>query len=237
MINITSFREPKAPVSEAYRTVRTNIQFSKVDKDVKTIIVTSSKQNEGKTTVICNLAVSFASLDDKKVLIIDGDLRNPTVHRLFNVTNAHGLTDVLTGQKSFDKCVNSTEIKNLHVLTTGKIPPNPSEMLGSNKMKAFVDDLREYYDYIFIDSPPIGIITDAGTVASYADGTILVVGAHEVDVDMAKISKERLEQVDANILGVVLNKYDVSGDYYGYYEYSYEKTDGKRSSKHKKKRK
>lgn len=236
MINIMSFRNPKSYISEAYRTIRTNIQFSKIDKEIKTILVTSSKQNEGKTTITSNLAVSFSLLEDKKVLLIDSDLRNPSVHRMFNISNSYGVSDILTNQKTLKECVQVTEINNLQVLTTGKMPPNPSEMLESEKIKSFMEVLKDYYDYIFIDSPPIGIITDAGALANYCDGTIMVVGAGETEIEAAKITKERLENVKANIIGVILNKYTEESKGYGYYNSYYRQSDGSRSSKHKKKK-
>ena len=214
MNRIISVRNPKSPIAEAYRGIRTSIEFSNLDKELKVINVTSSTQNEGKSTVIANLAVSFANLD-KKVLIMEGDLRNPSVHRMFNISNVEGLTDILT------ECVHCTDVRNLHVLTCGPIPPNPSEMLSSKKIKDFVESLRDYYDYVFIDAPPIGIVTDAGIISTYTDGCIFVVGAGEADIEMAKISKERLEKVGANILGVVLNKFEASGAN-GYYNYYYE---------------
>lgn len=214
-------RNPKSPISEAYRTIRTNIEYSNIDKEIKSILVTSSQQNEGKSTVIANLAVSFASMESKKILVVEGDLRNPTVHRMFNISNTYGITDVLTGQKSFDECVNKTEINGLEVLTCGKIPPNPAEMLASNKMKIFLESLKDHYDYIFIDAPPIGIITDAGILSTYTDGSILVVASKEVDIEMAQIAKERLDKVGANILGVVLNKFEDTNGSYGYYNYYY----------------
>ncbi|MGL6107374.1 CpsD/CapB family tyrosine-protein kinase [Romboutsia sp.] len=219
MKKLISIKEPKSPVSESYRGIRTNIEFSNLDEEIKVITVTSSKQNEGKSTVMANLAVSFANLE-KKVLILDGDLRNPSVHRMFGVSNARGVTDLLVDNKDFIECVCSTEIKNLHVLTAGKIPPNPSEMLSSKKMRAFVESLKHHYDYIFIDAPPIGIITDAGIISTYSDGCVLVAAAGEADIDMVKMAKERLDKVNANILGVVLNKYKPEGaasDYYNYY--------------------
>lgn len=229
-------RDPKSPISEAYRTIRTNIEFSNLDKEIKTIVVTSSQQNEGKSTVIANLAVSFAGMEDKKVLVVEGDLRNPTVHRMFNVSNTHGITEILTGQRSFQECVYKTEVQGLDVITCGKIPPNPSEMLASKKMKAFIESLKDYYDYIFIDAPPIGIITDAGIVSTYTDGTMLVVGSKEVDIDMVKIAKSRLEKVNANILGLVLNKFEESNGSYGYYNYYYEESSSDKRSKKKKKK-
>ena len=176
---IISVRNPKSPIAEAYRGIRTSIEFSNLDKELKVINVTSSTQNEGKSTVIANLAVSFT------------------------------------------ECVHCTDVRNLHVLTCGPIPPNPSEMLSSKKIKDFVESLRDYYDYVFIDAPPIGIVTDAGIISTYTDGCIFVVGAGEADIEMAKISKERLEKVGANILGVVLNKFEASGAN-GYYNYYYE---------------
>lgn len=227
-------QDPKSPISEAYRTIRTNIEFSNIDKEIKTIVVTSSQQNEGKSTVIANLAVSFAGMEDKKILVVEGDLRNPTVHRMFGVSNTQGITDVLTNQKSFDECVHKTDIEGLYVLGCGKIPPNPSEMLASKKMKFFIESLKDYYDYIFIDAPPIGIITDAGIISTYSDGTILVVASKEVDVEMTKIAKERLDKVNANILGVVLNKFEDSSGSYGYYNYYYEEDNSRRKKKKRK---
>ena len=220
MSRIISIKNPKSPIAEAYRGIRTSIEFSNLDKNLQVITVTSSMQNEGKSTVLANLAVSFANLD-KKVLIMEGDLRNPSVHRMFNISNIKGLTDILLQNKVFADCVHCTDVKNLHVLTCGAIPPNPSEMLSSKKIRDFIESLREYYDYIFIDAPPIGIVTDAGIISTYTDGCIFVVGAGEADIEMAKVSKERLEKVGANILGVVLNKFEASGAS-GYYNYYYE---------------
>ena len=131
---IISIRKPKSPISESYRGIRTSIEFSNLDKEMKVINVTSSMQNEGKSTVIANLAVSFANLE-KKVLLLEGDLRNPSVHRMFNISNINGLTDILLKDKAFAECVHCTEVKNLHVLTCGAMPPNPSEILSSKKMK------------------------------------------------------------------------------------------------------
>lgn len=220
MNRIISIKNPKSPIAEAYRGIRTSIEFSNLDKNLQVITVTSSMQNEGKSTVLANLAVSFANLD-KKVLIMEGDLRNPSVHRMFNISNIKGLTDILLQNKVFADCVHCTDVKNLHVLTCGAIPPNPSEMLSSKKIRDFIESLREYYDYIFIDAPPIGIVTDAGIISTFTDGCIFVVGAGDADIEMAKVSKERLEKVGANILGVVLNKFESSGAS-GYYNYYYE---------------
>lgn len=237
MNKIISINSPKSPISEAYRGIRTNIEFSNLDKEIKIIGVTSSKQNEGKSTVLANLAVSFAALE-KKVLILDGDLRNPSVHRMFGLSNIHGVTDILLEKHNFVDCVHSTDINKLNVLTCGQIPPNPSEMLSSNRMRNFVDSLRDYYDYIFIDAPPIGIITDAGIISTYTDGMVFVISSNEVDINQAKISKERLDSVGANILGTVLNKFEAKKSGNDYYSYYYEEHDSRgKSEKRKNKRK
>lgn len=230
---IISVDSPKSPIAEAYRGIRTSIEFSNIDKDLKVICITSSQQNEGKSTIMANLAVSFANLN-KKILLMEGDLRNPSVHRMFNLSNMHGLTDILLGDRTFIECINTLEIKDLHVLTCGAMPTNPSEMLSSKAMKVFIESIKDAYDYIFIDAPPIGIVTDAGIISTYSDGVVFVVGSNETDINLAKISKERLEKVNANILGVVLNKFDVNKNSgYEYYNYYYQEQSG-RSNKSKK---
>ncbi|WP_042271142.1 CpsD/CapB family tyrosine-protein kinase [[Clostridium] dakarense] len=204
-------------LKEAYKSIRTNIQFSNVDENIKSILVTSSKQNEGKSVVISNLAESFSSLE-KKIIIIDADLRNPTIHKIFGLSNELGLTNIITKNKELEDCVYKDEVLGLDILTSGTIPPNPSELLHSEKVKELIDNLKKEYDYIFIDSPPIGIVTDAGILASFSDGVIFVVGSDEVDNKMVKISKDRLYKVNANILGVILNKYKCNQNEYNYYK-------------------
>ena len=230
---IISIRKPKSPISESYRGIRTSIEFSNLDKEMKIINVTSSMQSEGKSTVIANLAVSFANLE-KKVLLLEGDLRNPSVHRMFNISNINGLTDILLKDKAFAECVHCTEVKNLHILTCGAVPPNPSEILSSKKMKDFINELREYYDYIFIDTPPIGVVTDAGIISTYSDGCVFVVGSKQCDIEMAKIAKKRLEDVGANIIGAVLNKFEAEGNGYNYYNYYYQHESGRKGRNKKK---
>ena len=234
MKGLITINDPKSPISESYRGIRTSIQFSNLDKKIKVINVTSSKKGEGKTTILANLATTFANLE-KKVLILDGDLRNPTIHKIFELSNIYGLTDVLLENKTFEECVYCTDTKNLHVLTCGAIPPNPSEMLASNKMTEFVSGLKDRYDYIFIDTPPIGVVTDAGIVSTYSDGCIFVVGAKKTEIETVKISIEKLESLGANILGGILNKFEVnksSSDYYS--DYYKKERRFKRKSKRKK---
>lgn len=234
MSKLISLRDPKSPVSESYRSIRTNIEFSNLEGNLKVICVTSSMKNEGKSTIIANLAVSFQKLD-KKVLLIDGDLRNHSLHKLFNIENDKGLTNILFKKNKFEECVKIQE--GLHILTAGYIPPNPSEVLSSKLMKDFMEDIRGEYDYIFVDAPPIGIVTDAGIISSYSDGVIFVVESNRVDSKIVKSAKERLEQLNANILGVIINKFDVKSSQYGYYDYYYYSEDGKKSKRRKKRRK
>lgn len=215
---------PKSPISEAYRVLRTNIQFASVDNPLKMIVVTSAGQGEGKTTTIVNLAVTFAQ-SGSKTLLIDGDLRKPKVHRTFDLLNKFGLTTILAAQDkaNYKEYIHGVDIENLHVLTSGPTPPNPSELLASNSMKAFLERVREEYDIILIDSPPIGTVTDPAILSTCVDGTILVAASSQVEVAALRQAKELLERVNANIIGVVLNKIDIKnkGNYYYYYYYYY----------------
>ena len=229
MGKIASLERPQSNISEAYRSIRTGIEFSNLDKGLKVICITSSKKDEGKSTVVANLAVNFAKID-KKVLLIDGDLRNPTTNRLFDLANTNGIVDILLGKKNLNDCIKKTKQENLYILTGGVIPPNPSEVLASQKMSEFIKSIRSEYDYIFIDTPPIGIVSDAAIISSYSDGVIFVVGSNEVDKNLAKLAKERLDSVNANILGVILNKFkaDINNEYYSYEYYGQYDTQNKK---------
>ena len=215
---IISYNDPKSVISEQYREIRTNIEYSNVDQNTKTILVTSSDKNEGKTTTVSNLAVSFANLN-KKVLIIDCDLRNPSIHKMFRLNNIYGLTDILAKDRAVDKCIQETELKNLYVLTAGAIPPNPAEILSSEKMKNLIEDLKNIYDYIFIDTPPIGLVTDAGVLSSFIDGVVLVVKSESIEKKYLEETKKKLDAVDARILGAILNSYKSEQKDYNYYSY------------------
>ncbi len=166
MKNIITYSDPKSVISEEFRAIRTSIQYSNLDKKIKTILVTSTTKNEGKTTTTSNLAVSFAKLDNKKVLLIDCDLRNPSVHKAFGISNIKGLSDLLIEGKSILNYINPTQVENLHIITAGAVPPNPAEVLASDTMKEFIKNIQNEYDYVFIDTPPIGMVTDAGILAS-----------------------------------------------------------------------
>uniref|UniRef100_UPI00261F9CA4 CpsD/CapB family tyrosine-protein kinase n=1 Tax=Clostridium sp. TaxID=1506 RepID=UPI00261F9CA4 len=168
-------KEPKSIEAESYRTLRTNIQYSSFDKEYKVIMVTSSEPGEGKSTTSGNLALCLAQ-GDKKVILIDCDLRKPSLHKKFKVSNLVGLSDVIVGKEDLISAINKYN-NNLLILTSGKVPPNPSEMLSSKAMTSLLEDLKTKFDYIVLDTPPIQAVTDSQILATKADGTILVVKA------------------------------------------------------------
>ena len=227
-IDIITIKNPRSPVAEAYRTLRTNIQFSSFDKKIQTIIITSSGPSEGKSTTSSNLAVVMAQSGNKTILI-DCDQRKPKLHKVFLTSNQNGLSDLIVGNSVLEEAVQKTEIENLDILTSGTRSPNPSELLASEKMKNFIENLRETYDCIIIDTPPIIAVTDAQIVSRYADGCLLVVASAQAEREAVVKAKELLEKVDAKIIGVVLNKLDVKGKaYYGYYYTDYSDEDEKK---------
>lgn len=227
-----TLKNPKSVTSEAYRTLRTNLQFSSIDKEIKTIIVTSANPNEGKTTVISNLAISLAQTN-LSVLLVDCDLRNPSIHKEFSIPSKQGLTNILMGNQGQNevKFYRFSNDEHLTILPSGPIPPNPSELLGSERMKQFVIDMREQFDIVLFDTPPINAVTDSAVLSSYVDGVILVTLSEETEINSAVAAKTSLDKVDANILGVVLNKVKVGNK--GYYDYGYysEETETKKRKK------
>lgn len=199
-------------IVESYKNIRTSIM---VQRNIKTILVTSSEMNEGKTTVVSSLAKCFSELDGKKILLMDCDLRKPSIHKHFNLNNEHGLIDILD-EKNFTAYIQ--KVDSLHILTTGKKTNKAAELLESDYMKNLLEDLKEYYDYILIDSPPVSRVNDACIMAKYVDGTIIVSSSNEVDIELAKLTKKRLMKVNANFIGVVLNKFkDEDNIYHRYY--------------------
>lgn len=209
--------DPKSPISEQYRTIRTNIQFSSVDEEVKSLMVTSAGPGDGKSTTTANLAVVFAQ-QGKRVLLVDADLRKPTVHYIFNLTNTFGLTSVLSKQASLENAINKTDIENLFVLTSGPIPPNPAELLGSKAMEQFFDDaLNKVFDLILFDTPPLLAVTDAQILSNKCDGTVLVVSSGKTEKEQVIKAKELLDAAQSRLLGVVLNNKKIENNSYYYY--------------------
>lgn len=220
--------KPNCVDSERYRILRTNIEYSSYDKKLKSIVVTSSEAGEGKSTTSSNLALSFAQIG-KKTILIDCDLRKPSIHKLFRISNLNGLSEVLIGNKEIEECIYSYN-ELLDVLPSGHIPPNPSEMISSAKMENLLSELAEIYDYIIIDSAPIQAVTDAQILSVKADGTIIVVRAEKTKKESILSSKNLLEKVGANIIGIVLNGIENKNKKY-YYYYGEEKKKRKRRRK------
>jgi succinoglycan biosynthesis transport protein ExoP len=225
---LITMKHPRSIIAEAYRILRTNIQFSAIDKPLKSIVVSSPNPVEGKSVTIANLAVVMAQAG-ARVVIVDSDLRRPVMHKIFNLPNTEGLTNVLLQDRPLvDGYLQSTEVENLQVLTTGPLPPNPSELLSSQTMTDLIGNLKEEADVVLLDSPPSLPVTDAAVLSSKTDGTLLVTDAGTTRRGAARRAKEDLMRVGANILGVVLNKFSVRGasSYYYYYYYYYYSRDG-----------
>ena len=208
-------KEPKSIAAESYRTLRTNIQYSSFDKEYKVIVITSSEPGEGKSTTAGNLALCMAQ-GDKKVILVDCDLRIPSIHKKFKVSNLAGLSDVIIGKSDLSKVMHRYN-KNLVLLTSGKIPPNPSEMLSSKSMENLLEKLRENFDYVILDTPPVQAVTDSQILSTKADGTILVVRAERTKKESVNNAINLLKKVNANIIGTVLNGTDLSRNKYQYY--------------------
>jgi len=208
---------PRSPVAEAYRQLRTNIQFSSLDKPVRTLLVTSTSPEEGKSTTLANLAITI-SQTGSTVILVDCDLRRPTLHTLFGIGNAKGLTNLVIDSSATEFPLVDSGVANLRILPSGPQPPNPSELLGSKRMTEIIEELKSIADYVLFDSPPIIAVTDAAVLATRVDGVLLVIKAGKTRREMAQRAKAILEKVNANLFGVVLNdvKYDISlHEYYG----------------------
>lgn len=218
-VSLITLVDPSSPVAEQYRTIRTNLQFaSSVDRKLQTIVITSSGPGEGKSTTSANLAVVFAN-SGSRVLLIDADMRKPTVYKTFQLSNASGLSTVLSTEKSVVGTAQSTGIENLSVLTSGPKPPNPSELLNSQRMNQILEEARRSYDIIIFDMPPIVAVTDAQIMASKVDGTLLVVRENVTKKESVTKASELLKLVNARVLGAVYNGAEQSKDQ-GYYYYS-----------------
>jgi capsular exopolysaccharide synthesis family protein len=217
MRHVIAKLNPKSPITEQYRTIRTNLQFAAIDDDLRSMIVTSSGPGEGKSVTTANLAVVYAQ-QGKKVLLVDADLRKPTVHYTFRLDNLRGLSNILVGEKTLEETANETDVDNLDVISCGPIPPNPSELLASQKMKQFLSEALLTYDIVIFDTPPVLAVTDAQIMANIVDGSLLVIRSKMTEYEAAMKAKEALEPAQAKLLGTVLNDREKKqANYYYYY--------------------
>lgn len=205
-----------SPKDEAFRTLRTNIQFSAIDKELKTLVITSTNPSEGKTTVSMQLGKSLAKNGDS-VILIDCDLRNPSVQKYVEINENRGLTNVLVNNEPCEEVMIQED--GLNILLSGPIPPNPAELLGSRKMEEFIERVKQQYEYVLLDTPPAGMLTDGVILSSIADGTILVIAEGETEKGDLARTIENIKNVGGNIIGVVMNKIKTSktaryGKYY-----------------------
>lgn len=210
----------RSPIAEAYRTLRTNIQYSKVDGQLKSILFTSSSPGEGKSISAANLGIALAQ-GGAKVIMLDCDLRRPVQHLIFGRV-ATGITNILMGKGTVAEYLQNTDIYNLKILASGPIPPNPSELLNSNKMVDMLATLGSQADYLIIDTPPVLPVTDTCVLASKVDGIIMVIGAGSVRPEEAQRAREALVRVNGSILGVIVNRVkcdEMLGDYSSYATY------------------
>lgn len=210
---------PKSPIAEQFRTLRTNINFMSIDHPIKTLALTSANVSEGKSTVTDNLAVVWAQ-NGQRVLLVDADLRRPTLHRTFDLDNREGLTTILTSRAKtidLDKIIKSSGIDNLSLLTSGPTPPNPAELLNSQRMKDFLAAVKDIYDLVIVDVPPMLEVTDTQVISHNLDAVVLVVKQGQTEKLGAKRAVELLKLAHANLLGYVMNDVIANGDSgYGY---------------------
>jgi len=248
---LVSHFAPDSVLAESFRALRTNLSFTSLEKDIKTIVFTSSSPREGKTTSVVNLAITMAQAGNK-VLLVEGDFRKPVISRMFGIDQAPGLTDVILGnykwrdvirtvtdimmgKMSMDDIMRTPGIDNLHIITSGIIPPNPAELAGSKSTSEFIEDVRSEYDMVLIDAPPVLAATDAAILGSGADGVILVYQVGKISRGVLKRAKTQLDNVRANVIGIVLNglKAELSPDFSGYdyykkyYAYGQKEEEGK----------
>ena len=236
---LITYEDPKSPVSESYRSLRTNISYASADKKIKSLLVSSPQPGEGKSTTVANLAIAFAQLR-KRTLLIDADLRKPVQHNVFDHPRGPGLSEYLVGElQDFSTIVRKTKVENLFLVTAGELPPNPSELLGSNRMSELVDKLEKEWDMILFDSPPIVAVTDSSMVSAEIDSMVMVIKAGQTDRSAVDRALDTISNVKSPLIGAILNganpetlagKYSYYYSYYNYY-YSSEGTSKKSSKK------
>lgn len=228
-IKVISELNPKSPMAEAFRILRTNLRFTAVDKPYKSLLITSAGPSEGKSTTIANLGTVMAQAG-VRVIIVDCDLRKAQQHKMFGLNNDMGMTNILVGAKEIDQVIKETDIPNLRVITSGPFPPNPAELLGSEKMKAVFRTLDGMADIVLVDSPPVLMVADAALISSLMDGVIMVIRAAVTKIDAVKQALEHLKKANARVIGSVLNSLEGSSGQYYYYGDSYYGEQGRKKS-------
>ena len=218
---LITVQDPQSIVSEQFKTIRTNINFSMSDKHISTLLITSSTPSEGKSTNSANIAAVFAQAE-KKVLLIDSDMRKPTAHHTFAVENTMGLSDLLIRQHTIEEVLQKTTIEGLDIITSGPIPPNPTELLSSEAMDQLIEILNDKYDLVIFDAPSVLSVTDAQILSNKCEGVILVVNTGKTEKDNVVKAKNILLASKANMLGVIMNNFILRKDlnYYKYYNNS-----------------
>jgi non-specific protein-tyrosine kinase len=212
--------DPRSPTAEAYRTVRTNVSFASVDRPIHTVMITSTEPGDGKSTVSCNLGVVFAQ-NGLNVIITDCDLRHPRIHTYFGLPNHKGLSNLFSNSGDVvSSSFQPTQMEKLSVVTTGSLPPNPSELLGSKKMQSILIEMKKFADIVILDTPPVLAVTDAAVLAPSVDGVLLVVRPGKTRLSALRLAVEQINQVNGNILGVILNDVELQGKPYAY-QYKY----------------
>jgi len=208
---------PRSPISEAYRTLRTNLEFSSLDKPIRTMVVTSPGPDEGKSTTLANLAVTLAQ-GERTVILVDCDLRRPTQHEIFDLQNGVGLTTMMVEDEAMtEPPLQETVVPGLWLLPSGPLPPNPSELLGSRRMGEIIAVLTKRADMVLFDAPPIIAVTDAAVLASKVDGVLMVINAGGTKRDHAQKAKALLDKVNAHLVGAVLNNVKMDASLHRYY--------------------
>ena len=217
MTDLITVSEPRSPISEAYRTLRTNLDFAGLDRALKTLAVTSAGVAEGKSTTLANLAVVSAQAG-RRIILVDADLRRPMLHQVFGLDNSAGLTTMIMGSDALDSPpLHDTAIDGLSVLTSGPLPPNPAEVMGSRRMEEVIAALAGRADQVLFDTPPVIAVTDAAVLATKVDGVLLVISAGHTRRDYARTALQRLQQINARVVGAVLTNVQVDASLQGYY--------------------
>lgn len=217
---LVTLSSPRSPISEAYRTLRTNLQFVSLDKPLQSLLVTSSGPEEGKSTMLANLAITIAQ-GERKVILVDCDLRRPNLHQLFGLAHKRGLTTMMVEEQAMsDPPLQETGVPGLQLLASGVLPPSPSDLLGSQRMDRVLDALKERADMVLLDSPPVVAVSDAAILATKVDGVLLVVSAGQTKRDSVQTAKAKLQKVNANLLGAVLMNVPLDASLERYYHTS-----------------